>query len=61
MVTPESIIGRLERNIFVRQQGVSEDAIRLAAAQTRDVVRREIGTLDRAYERMQRIVYRCYA
>lgn len=61
MITPESIIGRLERNIFARQPGVSDDAIRLAAAQTRDVARRDIGTLDRAYERTQRIVYRCYA
>lgn len=60
-VTPESILSRLERNVFARRQGIAKETIQRAAVKARDMAVREIGALDREYERVQRIVYRCFA
>jgi SAM-dependent methyltransferase len=59
--TPESILSRLERNVFARQQGIAKETVQRAAAKARAMAIREIGALDREYERVQRIVYRCFA
>ncbi len=59
-LTPESVIQRLEQNVFAWPQDVTGDSIQHAAERTRAWTRKEIGPLDRPYSRYQRIVYRCY-
>jgi SAM-dependent methyltransferase len=60
VLTPEAVIQRLEGNSFARPGAASDEQVGRASQASRDWARQILGSLDRPFPRIQRIVYHVY-